>query len=145
MARSPRNLDVVLLSAVVGTAASVAALSVLARAEGRAAVQPLNATSHWLHGRQAADVTRADLAHTGVGLATHAAATLFWAALWVAWPGRRRPGAFTMAAVAAAVDYTITPRRFTPGWEFVLSWRAMAGAYAAMAVGMASGARLARR
>jgi branched-chain amino acid transport system permease protein len=35
----------------------------------------------------------------------------------------------------AAVDYTITPHRFTPGWELVLSKRGMALAYAAMALG----------
>ena len=145
MARPNGHLGTLLLSATGGTVASVLALALLARAEGHAAVQPLNATSHWLHGRRAAGVTRADLAHTGVGLATHAAATLFWAALWVAWPGRRRPGALAISALAAAVDYTITPRRFTPGWEFVLSRSAMAGAYGAMALGLATGARLARR
>ena len=39
------------------------------------------------------------------------------------------------SVVAAAVDYTITPHRFTPGWELVLSKRSMAMAYAAMAAG----------
>ena len=131
----------VLLPAAAGTAASVAALALLARAEGRAGAQPLNATSHWLHGPGAADVAQVDLAHTGVGLATHAAATLFWAAVWAAWPGRRRPGAWAVAALAALVDYTVTPRRFTPGWELVLSRPAMAAAYAAMALGFRAGDR----
>ena len=45
-----------------------------------------------------------------------------------------------MAAVAAAVDYLATPKRFTPGWEFVLSKRAMALTYAAMAAGLFVGA-----
>ena len=40
-----------------------------------------------------------------------------------------------MAAVAAAVDYGATPKRFTPGWELVLSKRSMASVYAAMAAG----------
>jgi hypothetical protein len=39
------------------------------------------------------------------------------------------------SAVAAAVDYTITPHRFTPGWELVLSKRSMAVGYAGMAAG----------
>ena len=32
-------------------------------------------------------------------------------------------------------DYTVTPRRFTPGWELVLSKRSMALVYGAMAAG----------
>ena len=51
--------------------------------------------------------------------------------------------AASVAALAAAVDYTITPKRFTPGWELVLSKGAMAVVYAAMAAGFA-GATLAR-
>ena len=47
-----------------------------------------------------------------------------------------------MSAVAAAVDYGATPKRFTPGWEFVLSKKGMAFAYAGLAVGMAAGALL---
>ena len=46
--------------------------------------------------------------------------------------------ATAIAALAAAVDYTITPHRFTPGWELVLSRRGMALAYAAMAAGFAA-------
>ena len=135
----------VLLPAAAGTVASVAALALLARAEGAGAVQPLNATSHWLHGPGAAAITRTDGRHTVVGFATHAAATLFWAAVWAAWPGRRRPGALGMAALAAVVDYTVTPRRFTPGWELVLSRPAMAVTYAAMGLGFRAGAHLVHR
>jgi len=50
--------------------------------------------------------------------------------------------AVATAAIAAAVDYGATPRRFTPGWEFMLSKRAMAVAYGAMAAGLAAGALL---
>jgi len=45
-----------------------------------------------------------------------------------------------MSVVAAAVDYGPTPKRFTPGWEFVLSKRGMAVAYAGLALGLAVGA-----
>ena len=45
-----------------------------------------------------------------------------------------------MSAIAAGVDYGPTPKRFPPGWEFVLSKRAMAVAYAAMAIGLEAGA-----
>ncbi len=131
----------------IATLLSSAALALLARAEGKAALQPVNATSHWLTGPGAARQRTASASRTGVGLATHAAATLFWAVLFEACIARRRPlatgtllrDAASMAAFAALVDYTITPKRFTPGWEFVLSKPAMATAYAAMAAGLALG------
>ena len=132
-----------LVSGAGGCLASVAALALVARAEGRRAPQPLNATSHWLHGDKAARYRGVDAARTGTGLATHLAATIFWAALFEAWEGARpRRGrlarAAAVSAFAAAVDYTVTPRRFTPGWELVLSKRGMALAYAAMAGGFAA-------
>ena len=44
-----------------------------------------------------------------------------------------------MAAIAAAIDYGPTPRRFTPGWELVLSKTGMALAYAGRALGLTAG------
>lgn len=138
---------------VSGTSASItsaAALALLAQAEGKNALQPVNATSHWLHGEQASRFVGLDGRHTLVGYATHHAATIFWAFFYESWiglrsrPSRRRllADAVMLSAIAAAVDYGPTPKRFTPGWEFVLSKRAMAVAYAAMAVGLAAGASL---
>jgi hypothetical protein len=43
------------------------------------------------------------------------------------------------------VDYEATPKRFTPGWELVLSKRSMAATYVAMALGLAAAAMLPRR
>ena len=142
----------VLASGTLATATSATALALVAVREGKGAAQPLNATSHWLYGREAAKFPRADVDHTPIGFATHYAATIFWATAFEAWlalRGRRGAsaaalGAVGVAALAAAVDYTITPKRFTPGWEFVLSKRAMALAYAAMAIGLA-GAAIPRR
>ncbi len=138
-------------AAVSGSCAALtssAMLALAARAEGKAALQPLNATSHWLNGDRAGSYQRADLAHTAVGYATHHAATIFWAGFFQAWLASRRPvgplpllrDALVLSAIAAAVDYGATPKRFTPGWEFVLTKRSMATAYAAMAVGLAAGA-----
>ncbi len=129
------------------TLTSMSALALLARAEGKGALQPINATSHWLNGRRAAEVRTADLAHTGTGAATHLAATFFWAVLFERWVAPRRPlprltllrDAMLISAFAAGVDYLATPKRFTPGWEFVLSKRSMAAAYFAMALGLAAG------
>ena len=139
-------------SGTVASAASTAALALLARAEGKGSLQPVNSTSHWMNGRQAAAFRGADLAHTAVGYATHHAATVFWAVLFERWVGARRPAgalalmpdALVLSAIAAAVDYGATPKRFTPGWEFVLSKRSMAVAYLAMATGLAVGASMSR-
>jgi hypothetical protein len=49
-----------------------------------------------------------------------------------------------MSAIAAAIDYGVTPKQLTPGWELVLSKRSMAATYGAMALGLAAGALLAR-
>jgi hypothetical protein len=138
----------ILVSGLVASATSTAALALLAQKEGRGGGQPLNATSHWLHGKKAAGIKSLDVSHTAVGFATHTAATIFWAVFFEGWIAARRPkrgvplikDALLMSVVAAAVDYGATPKRFTPGWEFVLSKKSMAFAYAAMAVGLAAGA-----
>jgi hypothetical protein len=144
-----RWVEVLKAAVVSGSVASVSSsvgLALLARANGLPPWQPVNATSHWLHGDGAARFEGADLAHTAVGYATHHAATLFWAVIFEAWLGRRRPSALgmlqdamAMSALAAAVDYGATPHRFTPGWELVLRKRDMAAAYVAMGLGLAAG------
>ena len=153
MAGWGRTLRFAVTSGTIASVTSTVALALLARAEGKGALQPVNSTSHWMNGEQAASFRRADLAHTAVGYATHHAATVFWAVLFERWVGGRRPAAvlplmqdaLAMSAFAAAVDYGATPKRFTPGWEFVLSKRSMAVAYAAMALGLAAGALVNRR
>lgn len=147
------TLRYALVSGTVASATSTIALAFLAQTEGKGALQPVNSTSHWMNGERAAAFSGVDLAHTAVGYATHHAATVFWAVLFERWIGSRRPAkvlplmqdALVLSAVAAAVDYGATPKRFTPGWEFVLSKRSMAVAYAAMALGLAAGASLNRR
>jgi hypothetical protein len=150
-----RWLRIGLSALVTGTAASIvstAALALLARAEGKSAVQPTNATSHWLHGDSAASHREPDTAHTLVGYATHHASALFWAVPFEVWLAARPPrttagllrDACAMAAIAAAIDYGVTPKRLTPGWELVLSKRSMAATYGAMALGLAAGALVAR-
>lgn len=141
------------VSGTLGSLASTAALMIMSEAEGRSPWQATNATAHWLHGPIAAAVPRLDLDHTGVGYATHHLATTFWALGYEWWMGSQQrvtPGAafgtaLAVSAIAAVVDYGATPKRFTPGWEYVLSKRAMAAAYGAMALGLAAGTLLARR
>jgi hypothetical protein len=143
------------LSAFVsGTVASVmssAALALLAKAEGKGALQPTNATSHWLKGAQAAQRRQADAAHTLLGLATHQASGVFWALPFEAWLSTRARrssvellrDATMMSAIAAVVDYGMVPKRLTPGWELVVSKRSLFAAYGALAIGLAVGSRIA--
>lgn len=141
-----------LVTGTVASLASAAALALLARLEDKSALQPINATSHWLHGEKAAKCDELDVTHTLIGFATHYASAVFWALPFEIWRARRRPvsastllrGASTTAAVAAVIDYGVTPKRFTPGWELVLSKRSMVIAYAALALGLASGGKLAK-
>ncbi len=145
-----RILRSALVSGSFASFGSAAGLAVAARAEGKAAVQPINATSHWLNGEAAGSFEGFDAAHTAVGFLTNHAASVFWAVFFQAWRARRRPAgplpmlrdALGMSAIAAVVDYRATPKRFTPGWEFVLSKRGMAVGYAGLAVGLAAGASL---
>jgi len=146
----PSILRSALVSGSCAGFASAAALAVAALAEGKAAVRPINATSHWLNGDAAGSQEGIDGAHTVVGFLTNHAASIFWAVAFEAWRARLRPAgpfpmlrdALVMSAVAAAVDYGATPKRFTPGWEFVLSKKGMAVAYGGLAVGLAAGALL---
>ena len=130
-------------SGSVAAATSTLALALLARSEGRGASQPLNATSHWAYGDEAARLRDPDIDHTLVGYATHHTATIFWAVFFEGWQAARPTRdpatllgrAISVAAFAALIDYTITPKRFTPGWELVLTKRSMVLVYAAMAAG----------
>jgi len=145
-----RSMQTGLSAAISGTIVSVATtavLGLLARTEGKGALQPTNSTSHWLYGKQAGSVRHADVAHTLVGYGTHHASSIFWALLFETWLAARPPrpplamlrDALGAAAIAAAVDYGIVPKRLTPGWEAVLSKRSIATTFMAMAVGLAAG------
>ncbi|WP_394885661.1 hypothetical protein ACG873_01015 (plasmid) [Mesorhizobium sp. AaZ16] len=84
-----------LSTGVTGTVASfvtAAVLALLAKAEGTSALQPTNATSHWLHGDKSGGVRKADLEHTAVGFGTHHASAIFWAAPFEAWLARNPRG-----------------------------------------------------
>jgi hypothetical protein len=141
-----------LVTGTVAGLAAAAALALLARAVGKGALQPINATSHWLHGDNAGECDALDAGHTMIGFATHLASAVFWALPFEFWRARRRPaaagalvrGACITSAVAAAVDYGITPKRFTPGWELVLGKRSLVAVYAALALGLVSGTKLAQ-
>jgi hypothetical protein len=133
-----------LISGTLAGIASAVVLGLCARREGSAASQPLNATAHWLHGDSSSMRKTTDVEHTGVGFATHHAAAVMWGLLFETMRRRGRDDppavlkdALVTSAIAAIVDYGVTPHRFTPGWELVLSKRSMAAAYLGMAAGFA--------
>ncbi|WP_183433334.1 hypothetical protein [Mesorhizobium sp. RMAD-H1] len=138
-----------------GTAAGLtttAALMLLARLEGRSPWQPANATSHWVWGEEAGAMEEADMRHTLLGLLTNQLSAMFWGLPFGAWLARRPPrdapamlrDASVMAAIAAAVDYLLMPKRLTPGWELALPKRSVAAAFGALALGLALGGLAAR-
>src|SRR5690606_32069602 len=106
----------VILSGTMASLATASVLAIAARAEGRRAAQPVNATGHWLLGDAAASATEIDVKHSLTGLSTHQAASIFWAAIHQA-ARRLRPGgrpwtdAIGVSALAALVDYGLVPRR----------------------------------
>jgi hypothetical protein len=143
--------------AVAGTAAgllSSAALAATGRRQAGSMAAPFNATSHWLWGDQALYEDRATLRHTLVGFVTQNAAAIFWAAIYAALWGHRSEakrvpdaiaGGIATSAAAYLVDYSITPRRLTPGYEHRLDGKGMFTVYAALAAGFALGAIALRR
>jgi len=142
--------------AVAGTVASILSTAVLAlmgkRQDGQA-IAPVNAVSHWAWGDEAAQVLRPTWRHTLTGLLTQHAASILWATLYSRAYGQRPEakalpnaiaGGVATSAVAYVVDYTVTPKRFTPGYELRLDGRGMLGVYAALAVGFTAGALMLR-
>ncbi len=140
-----------LVAGSLGSIVSALALVRAGRREVRSGVAPLNAVSHWYWGDRALHRRQADMTHTVAGYLTHHAASVFWATTYAAatkdsdaarTPAGIMAGALATSAVACFVDYRLTPKRLTPGFEHEISRPAMAGVYGAMALGLALGAWL---
>jgi hypothetical protein len=140
-----------------GTLASVLSTGVLAWVGYRRLGKPFaptNATSHWLWGDgESFNSLDATVRHTAIGYGTHHASALMWALFYERWLGKepRRnlativTNAALVTGLAAFVDYQLTPKRLTPGFEAHLSRTSMAAVFAAIGVGLAAGALLNRR
>lgn len=142
--------------AVAGSFASLFSAAYLAWAghlRGQTAA-PLNAVSHWFFGDRSFEQDRARWPYTVIGYLTHHAASIFWGVLhakvWGARDEAKRPvpaalGTAAAAGVACFVDYQLTPRRFTPGFEHRLGRPELAKVYACFALGLLVGTLAMRR
>lgn len=132
---------------------SAVVLMVTGKRDAGSPVAAINAESHWLWGGESLGENRLTLRHSLVGLATHQLSTMFWATLYAVVRGKRRPvhtvpeallGGLATSAAAAVIDYTLVPKRLTPGFEHRLSKPSMVAVFAAIAGGIAVGALLLR-
>lgn len=140
-----RTLERAAISGTVASVLSTVALTALGKRESGSAFGPINAVSHWYWGERAAHKDGATVKYTLPGYLTHHGASVFWALVFERLFGRRArrdagtalaTGA-TVATLAAVVDYTITPKRLTPGYEKRLSVPSLVVVYAAFGVGLA--------
>jgi len=115
---------------------------------------PVNAVSHWIFGERALREDDASVAYTASGYVTHHAASVFWGVLhakaWGARPEAKQPlaaaaGAVAAAGVASFVDYQLTPKRLTPGFEHRLARPEMTTVYAFFALGLMAGSLLMKK
>ena len=141
---------------VTGSLASVLSTAYLALAGQRRGMPaaPTNAVSHWIFGDRSLRQEEPSVTYTVTGYLIHHASSVFWGVLHAkAWGGRpeaKKPvpaiaGAVAVAAVANVVDYQLTPRRLTPGFEHHLGKPEMAKVYACFALGLAIGSMLLRK
>ena len=141
---------------VTGSLASVLSAAYLVLAGQRSGVPaaPTNAISHWFFGDPSLREDAPSLRYTVTGYLIHHASSVFWGVLHAkAWGARqeaKRPlpaiaGAAVAAGVANLVDYQLTPRRLTPGFEHRLGKPEMANVYACFAIGLAIGSMLLKK
>ena len=143
-----------LVSGSIASVLSTAVLALFGERKLRKPFAPTNSTSHWLWGDdESFNALEPSLRHTAVGYATHHASAVMWALFyhrWLAAERERTPAtivrdAALMSAIAAFVDYQLTPKRLTPGFEAHLTRTNMVGVFAAIAAGLAAGAFLGGR
>lgn len=140
-----RALNRGLLSGTSASILSTVALLLFGRRESRSALAPVNAVSHWYWGDDAIRRNQASLKYTVPGYLTHHAMSVLWAVLFERVFGRIAErstmgtigASATTAAVACFVDYQLTPKRLTPGFEHRLSKTALFVVYSAFAAGLA--------
>lgn len=134
-----------LLSDVLSSSLSAAALFWRGHVENGHATAPVNAIAHWFWPRSAPRQDLPSMRFTLTGIAVHFAAALLWCGLYEGLRSLRRDAgaadaAFDAAAVsaaAAAVDLACVPDRFTPGFEKRLTPTSLCLVYGGFAAGLA--------
>lgn len=140
-----RPVSRALVSGTLAAAAVTLVASLAARRSTGSSAAALNATSHFLWGERAGSEDAYSMKYTGTGFAANYGASIFWALFYELLGGgkrRTRPRALfdgTLVSAAAYVtDYHIVPKRLTPGFEMRLPRAALAGVYAALALGLSA-------
>ncbi|MDB5964874.1 MAG: hypothetical protein JWQ72_1374 [Polaromonas sp.] len=137
-----------LVGGALGSALSTLALMAAGHRESGSLYAPTNATSHWVWGDEALRQDGLSVKYTLTGYAIHHASAALWAAIYSAAygqregarsPGKAIPGTLATAALACLIDYRLTPRRLTPGFEHRLSREAMLLSYLMFAAGLGLG------
>ncbi|MDR5784429.1 hypothetical protein QCE63_33980 [Caballeronia sp. LZ065] len=144
--------DIVLPGIVAGLL-STAALGICARLHGKRGTAPVSAVSHWLWPQEANQTARPKPRHLIAGLAIHQLMSIGWAACNALIVATVRPAmtdrvdtransarrvalASATTLAAAAGDYIVVPKRFTPGFEYHLPAAHIAAVYAAFGAGL---------
>jgi hypothetical protein len=138
-------LNRALVSGTLAAAAVTLVASFVARRVTGSSAAALNATSHVLWGDRAGRQDAYSVKYTATGFTANYGASIFWALFYEALGGRRRrtrggallDGALISAA-AYVTDYHIVPKRLTPGFELRIPRAALAGVYAALALGLSA-------
>lgn len=142
-----------IVSGSIASVLSAAYLTWAGRRRGTPAA-PMNAVSHWFFGDRALRADEPSLLYTLSGYLTHHGAAIFWAVLHARYYGARQEtkkplpaaaGAVAASGIACFVDYQLTPKRLTPGFEHRLGKPELFNVYACFAVGLAVGSLLMRR
>jgi hypothetical protein len=140
----------ILVTGIAASLSSAAVALACSRMENGHAARPMNAVTHIYDGGTppAHDGERGR--NTAIGFAIHTAASVWWAMFYEGLFGRQARRSVSRAAAAGTttaaaawfVDYCVVGRRFRPGFERYLSGPSMLAVYAALAGGLALGARI---
>ena len=151
--RALNKLTSTFVRGTVANLASMVALAGFSKRETGSALAAINAVSHWAWGDADARSNEFSWKHTAIGALTNQVASVFWAFCFerlFASPHRHVTvprlvaDAAATSALAYAVDYGITPKRLTPGYELRLSRSSLLAVYIAFAGGLALGSVLVR-
>jgi hypothetical protein len=146
MTEREQRLRKILIDGSVASLVSTAMLTLCGWLERGRPAGPNNGPSQWVWGERAGYYARASWRHTGVGYVIHHLSSWFWAVCHaemfertprIKSSGRYLSEGLAIAAIAALVDYGLTPRRLRPGFDKHLSLPALTAVYAAFGVGLA--------